>query len=131
MMNIDTWAIVMATALGPVLAVEAQRWVTKYVEGRQRKLTLFRTLMNPRVASLSQEHVTALNAVPLEFHRDQEIMRQWRTYLDHLNKQSTTLDVWGQRRLDLYTDLLALMSRRLKYGFDPLQLKNEVYSPRG
>lgn len=130
-MNISTWAVVFATLLGPVLAVQAQRIVAQRGEARQRKLWLFRTLMNTRIGTLTVEHVNALNTVPLEFHKDEEIMRQWRKYLDHLNNQTTALDVWGKTRVDLYSDMLATMAKRLDYGFDPLQLKNEIYAPRG
>ena len=130
-MNIDTWAVVFATLFGPIFAVQAQQFVAKRGEKRQRQLWLFRSLMNTRVGTLTVEHVNALNAVPLEFHKDDEIMRKWRTYLDHLNNQHTALDVWGTKRVELYTDMLATMAKSLKYGFDPLQLKNEVYSPRG
>lgn len=58
-------------------------------------------------------------------------MGQWRKYLDHLNNQNTALDVWGKLRVDLYSDMLATMAKRLDYGFDPLQVKNEIYAPRG
>jgi hypothetical protein len=130
-MNIDTWAVVFATLVGPILAVQAQQFVAKRGEARQRKLWLFRSLMNTRVGTLAVEHVNALNAVPLEFHKDTAIMQSWRTYLDHLNHQNAALEAWGARRVELYTDLLEKMAKRLNYGFDPLQLKNEVYSPRG
>ncbi|WP_157668842.1 DUF6680 family protein [Bordetella genomosp. 6] len=130
-MNIDTWAVVFATLLGPVLAVQAQRIVAERGEARQRKQWLFRSLMNTRVGTLTAEHVNALNAVPLEFHKDKAIMRSWRTYLDHLNNQGTSLEAWGAKRVELYTDLLSKMAEKLNYGFDPLQLKNEIYAPRG
>jgi len=87
--------------------------------------------MNTRVGTLTVEHVNALNAVPLEFHRDKAIMQSWRTYLDHLNHQNAALETWGVRRVELYTDLLEKMAKTLNYGFDPLQLKNEIYAPRG
>lgn len=130
-MNIDTWAVVFATLFGPIFAVQAQQYIARRGEERQRKLWLFRSLMNTRVGTLTVEHVNALNAVPLEFHRDVEIMGHWRKYLDHLNNQNTALDVWGKLRVDLYSDMLAIMAKRLDYGFDPLQVKNEIYAPRG
>lgn len=131
-MNISTWAVVFATLLGPVLAVQAQRIVSQRGEARQRKLWLFRTLMNTRIGTLTVEHVNALNAVPLEFHKDTAIMQSWRTYLDHLNHQNAAaLETWGTKRVELYTDLLEKMAKKLNYGFDPLQLKNEIYAPRG
>jgi hypothetical protein len=85
--------------------------------------------MNTRVSTLTVEHVNALNAVPLEFYNDKGIMEKWRTYLAHLNSKSDSLEVWSARRVDLYSDLLAEMAKRLDYGFDLLQLKNEIYAP--
>ena len=130
-MNVYKWAVVFATVMGPILAVQIQRIVSQRGEARQRKLWLFRSLMNTRVGTLTVEHVNALNAVPLEFHRDKAIMQSWRTYLDHLNHQNAALETWGVRRVELYTDLLEKMAKTLNYGFDPLQLKNEIYAPRG
>ncbi len=130
-MNIESWAVVFATLVGPILAVQAQRVVAQRGEERQRKLWLFRSLMNTRVSTLTVEHVNALNAVPLEFNKDKVIMQSWRTYLDHLNSQNAALDAWGTKRVELYTDLLEKMAKKLNYGFDPLQLKNEIYAPRG
>ena len=130
-MEVNPWAIVFATLAGPILAVEAQRWVSKRTERKQRQQQLFRALMNTRIGTLTFEHVSALNAVPLEFHQDATIMQKWRTYLQHLNTKMESLEVWGVRRVDLYSDLLAEMAKRLGYGFDLLQLKNEIYSPQG
>lgn len=130
-MNIDTWAVVFATLLGPVLAVQAQRVVSQVQERRNRKLAIFRSLMNTRVTSLSAEHVQAFNSVPLEFHGDDEVMRKWRTYLDHLGQKDMAMEVWAPRRWDLNTELLEAMAKSLKYKFDPVQLKKEIYAPEG
>jgi hypothetical protein len=56
--------------------------------------------MNTRVGTLTVEHVNALNAVPLEFHKDKQIMQSWRTYLDHLNHQNVAL-MRGEKTLPL------------------------------
>jgi hypothetical protein len=132
-MSIDwgSYAIVFATLLGPVFAVQAQRIVAKRSEARDRQLWLFRSLMNTRVGTLSVEHVNALNAVPVEFHAVKSVMQKWRTYLDHLRTQNTALDVWLEKRRDLYTDLLDTMAKFLGYEFDLVQLKNEIYAPQG
>lgn len=92
---------------------------------------MFQSLMNTRIGTITVEHVNALNAVLLEFHKEKAIMQSWRTYLDHLNHQDAALETWGTKRVELYTDLLAKMAENLNYGFDPLQLKNEIYAPRG
>jgi hypothetical protein len=58
------------TLLGPVLAVQAQRWVEGFREKKARRLTVFRTLMATRALNLSTAHVEALNAVPIDFYKD-------------------------------------------------------------
>ena len=128
-MNIDTWAVVLATVVGPILAVQAQQFVSRLTDRRDRQRTLFRTLMNTRAATLSQEAVVAFNSIPIEFHRDKKIMPKWHNVLDHVNTRPVT-DAWLQKRFDLYIDLLEAIARKLKYDFDTSALK-KVYSPEG
>jgi hypothetical protein len=61
-------AIVVATLLGPILAVQAQKWLERDRVVRDRRLQVFRTLMTTRAMNLSPAHVEALNAVPVEFY---------------------------------------------------------------
>ncbi|WP_375543587.1 DUF6680 family protein [Leisingera caerulea] len=61
-------AIVCATFLGPVLAVQIQKWLEKNRGVKERRLAIFRSLMATRAARLSAEHVQALNAVPVEYY---------------------------------------------------------------
>jgi len=129
-MNVDTWAVVAATLLGPIFAVQAQQWVARNSERRQRQLALFRSMMNTRVASLSQEAVAAFNAVPVEFHGHKTIMSKWNDFLDHVNTPMESHELWLTRRLDLYISLLAAISQELGYDFDASMLK-KVYSPVG
>ena len=53
-----------ATLLGPIFAVQAQKWLEAGREKKARMLAIFRTLMATRAALLSQAHVEALNSVP-------------------------------------------------------------------
>ena len=65
------WSIAIiaaATLLGPVLAVQAQKWLERGRAIKERRLTIFRTLMATRAAMLSPSHVEALNAVPVDFY---------------------------------------------------------------
>ena len=63
-------AIVFAT----ILAVQAQKYLEKGGEIKQRRAWLFRTLMATRATTLSPAHVEALNAVPIEFYgKDQKL----------------------------------------------------------
>jgi hypothetical protein len=133
-LKVGDLAIVCATLLGPVLAVQAQKWIERARESKQRKVAVFRTLMATRGAMLSPEHVAALNAVPIEFYGKSDPLRDigvaWKTLLDHLNNFTGT-DLWGQTRLDLFNVLLLKISTYLGYPFSALEIKREVYLPAG
>jgi hypothetical protein len=130
-MTISDFAIVFATLLGPVLAIQAQRWIEVHRERRRAKDQIFRTLMATRAASLSQEHVRALNLIELEFGRgkkEKAIMEAWRSYHAHLNTRMSDDEAWGNRRLDLFIDLLHEMAKYLEYPFDKTQIRTSVYA---
>jgi hypothetical protein len=67
MLDLKDWSIIGATILGPILAVQAQKWVEIIRERRGRKLWIFHTLMATRAARTSTEHVQALNMIDLIF----------------------------------------------------------------
>jgi hypothetical protein len=79
-MNIDTWAVVLATIVGPVAAVFITRWNDHRREERNRLLYVYRTLMATRKIAISQEHVTAINLVEVEFHTPAE------TFIDNVDR---------------------------------------------
>jgi hypothetical protein len=126
-------AIVFATLVGPVLAVQAQKWVERGRELNNRRITIFRTLMATRAASLSPAHVEALNAIPIEFYGRRkafrEVVEAWKSYLDYLSQKGVNPDVWVQKRQDLFIELLWRLASCLGYSFTKLELEREVYSP--
>ncbi|TBE66417.1 DUF6680 family protein [Rhizobium ruizarguesonis] len=128
-------AVIAATVMGPILAVQAQRFVDLAREKRNRRVTIFRTLMATRAASLSPDHVEALNAIPIEFYGNsrtfKEVVEAWRILLDQLGKEQTNMDLWVQRRQTLFVDLLVKLSAAVGYEFSRLELEREVYSPIG
>lgn len=83
---------------------------------------------------LSPMHVEALNAVPVEFYGTSKKLMQineaWKLYLDHHDERLPPNDAWGQKRQDLFLDLLHLMSQFLGYSFSKAQLGRDIYSPR-
>lgn len=126
-------AIVIATLLGPVLAVQAQKWIERSLDKKQRQIVVFRTLMATRGALLSAPHVEALNAVPIEFYgsnrRLKEIVDSWKAYLDCLSQQGVPKDVWAEKRIDLLIDLLFKIAVFLGYNFNRVEISKELYSP--
>jgi uncharacterized protein DUF6680 len=59
--------IAAATIAGPILAVQAQKWVERATERRRGQLQVFYWLMATRATRLSNEHVQALNRIELVF----------------------------------------------------------------
>jgi hypothetical protein len=137
----------LATIAGPVLAVQAQKFVERVRKTRQRKLRLFYTLMATRAARVSPEHVQALNMIDMEFYgrkvfcfrfqnsKEKALVESWRIYQDHLNHLAQdaaqdAIQVWSARGDELFTELLYKMSLALGYDFDQVQLKRGIYYPR-
>ncbi|PHV12498.1 DUF6680 family protein [Chitinimonas sp. BJB300] len=96
-LEIKDWAVLIATLLGPILAVQAQKAVETFRVKRARKIKLFGTLMATRAGRIAPEHVRALNMIDLVFYgeqtlgihrrssKEQNILDGWKEYLDHLN----------------------------------------------
>lgn len=137
----ETLAIVAATLLGPILAVQIQKYLERRRALRERRNAVFRTLMTRRFA-LTIENVQAFNAVPVEFYGVSTVIDAWRAYLKHLSTPSDSAtggstasgtpaaNVWGARRVDLFFDLLQKMAVDVGYNFDFVRLKEEYYSPQ-
>lgn len=127
-------AIIVATVAGPILAVQAQKWLERGRAVRDRRDAIFRVLMATRAAMLSPGHVEAFNAVPVEFYGTSGKLKQindaWKLYLDHHIEQHVAGDVWAQKRMDLFFDLLHHISQFLGYQFSRAQLARDIYSPR-
>ena len=90
------WAIVTATLLGPILAVQAQKTIERWRDIRRQKLWVFSTLMSTRAARLVPDHIRALNMIDLVFYgtrrfgmdrrsnSEQAVLNKWKEYLDEL-----------------------------------------------
>ncbi len=131
------WAVVCATLLGPVLAVQLQKYLERWREESERRHRVFKTLMATRAARLSPAHVEALNLIDLEFPGSRKHFKRvrsaWKAYFAHLdekNPQDAQLQaVFFAKRNELFTDLLYEMATALKYDFDKTQISRDMYSP--
>lgn len=145
--NIDgkDWIVVLATLIGPVLAVQAQKWVELLRDKRRRKALLFEQLMATRAARLSAEHVRALNMIDMVFYgsrifsflrrtsTEKSVLDNWNIYLDHLGNQQfqqQSIEGWLATGSELFTKLLESIASDLKYTFDRKQLTRGAYSPQ-
>jgi hypothetical protein len=82
--SVSDGLLIAATLAGPVLAVQAQKWLERSREKGQRKKNIFYALMGTRATRLAEEHVRALNSIDLEFStsrsRERAVIDAWRSY---------------------------------------------------
>jgi|SRR5579863_3689379 len=133
-MTISDWLTITAIVLGPIIAVRMTRYLDNKKEIRERKLSIFKTLMATRAAALAPLHVEALNRIDLEFnpssYREKEVINAWKAYLDLLGTTTMPPDQWAIRRIDLLVELLHKMAQVLDYEFDKTNIKNSSYYPK-
>jgi hypothetical protein len=129
---------VVAIIAGPVLAVQAQKWLDNRRALRDRQLHIFRILMATRATSLSPGHVEALNLIDIEFRnnkpRERRVTNAWKVYLDNLSNKPEGDDetrAWATRNEDLLTRLLWEMGNCLGYDFDEVHIRRGAYIPIG
>ncbi|WP_347251277.1 DUF6680 family protein [Legionella sp.] len=132
-MKTAEWITIVAIVIGPILAVQIQKWIERYNEKNERMLNIFKTLMATRGARVSFEHVRALNMIDTEFVGIKKVILAWKNYLDCLNsncENENQLEIWAEKRDNLFVVLLKEMATHLRYDFDDVHLKKAVYTPR-
>jgi hypothetical protein len=144
-MTTGEWVIAFATFAGPILAVQAQKWIERSRDADRRKTELFRTLMATRGARLSRDHVGALNMIDLAYYgtvkfgrskrskAEQAVLNAWKEYLDHLStneppEEAAKAAFYGIRE-ELFINLLAALAEERRFAFDRVQLKKGAYAP--
>lgn len=142
------WMLAASALIGPVLAVQAQKWVERAREAYHRRNWVFSTLMATRQARVSFEHVRALNSVDLAFYgsrllgrawrmpSSQAVLDAWHDYHSHLSlsgelrpKTEGESRDWQGRGDELFTNLLERLALAMDYKFERVQLKAGSYSP--
>jgi hypothetical protein len=127
----ETWAIVAATGLGPLLAVAVTFWREGRSSLRTRRLWVFRTLMATRRVGISQEHVNALNLVEVDFYGCEKVQEHWKVYKDHLFSTGPEDDVWNERKERLLANLLFEMAAALRFKIPAMDIFKGGYAPKG
>ena len=127
--------IVMAVAVvtGPIAAVLIARDLEKRRVQRERRMDIFRTLMQTRTGSarLSPDHVAALNLVEVEFRNDSGVRDAWKKYFEILCQlsQNPNVDLMPSMEKSL-AKLLQVMSRILGYEIEGLEILEGGYTPQ-
>jgi hypothetical protein len=132
-MNIDTWAIVFATAAGPFSAVLVARYLEERHAARQRRRWTFSVLMGLRGATLNADHVRALNTVQVEFAEQKKVMAAWRRFTEHLDTLQgdgeESRKRWWDKHRDLLAGLLVAMAKSLRIQVEEVDIRRGGYYP--
>lgn len=134
--TISDWLMMLAVILGPILAVQIQKYIDRRKDDHDRKLKVFRDLMTTRASTLAFQHVSSLNMVGLEFNgkKYSKVVNAWKTYLDHLNSfpndDEDLVKIWVEKKNDLLSDLLYEMGESLGFDFDKVHIKKAGYFPK-
>lgn len=124
-------AVVLATLLGPVLAVYVTREIDATRQRRARQLDVFRLLMSTRRAPLSPDYVRALNMVEIEFHGIHGVEDAFRELMTNINASRPLPANWHERQRSLTTKLLSAMAKELGYNIQQLDVLEGDYWPQG
>jgi hypothetical protein len=134
--------LVFSTLVGPIAAVQSQKWIERAQQRKQRRLSLFQTLMATRaIRAGSSEHVQALNLIELFFDgkssKEKNVRDAWAVYLDFFDERlpqdvsDEAAKLHNEKGVDLLIDLLKAMGNSLGYDFNKVKLKRGVYYPQG
>ena len=121
--------IYIATMKAPSRAVQDQKNREQEESARNRKLSIFYTLMQTRNQRLSYRHTEALNMIDMEFNGINNITYSWSEYLDNLNNYKDS-DQWRIEQDKLFINMLYEMSKFLGYSYTKLEIKNKFYNPQ-
>jgi hypothetical protein len=125
---------IVAILVGPIAALYIQRRLDLGREARNRKLSVFKTLMSFRATGLAPVFVQALNLIDVEFDggtkKEKAVRDAWRELLDLLNNYKATPNAEEKSR-ELKANLLQAMGKCLGYEFDKVQVKKGAYYPEG
>jgi hypothetical protein len=136
------WWVVGATILGPVIAVQTQKFIERATENRKRQMMIFTALMANRATRLNDDYVRALNLIDIEFlpgrwrpENNRKVIEAWRALFGELHNPPADDPVanaaWNQRCDDRLVELLSAMSRALGHRYTNEELRRGIYYPRG
>ncbi len=135
---------VIALLLGPVLAIQSQKWLERNAERRAKQLRIFRVLMATRSTPVTLEHAKALNLIDIDFSTKQEkeksVIDTWQILQLHLNTGYPNYDIDKDKpeyqhalntainkSREYLENLLDEMSKCLGYDFERIIIKRDSY----
>lgn len=139
------WLTIVAVLAGPILAVQAQKWVERRQAKKGMKDSIFQTLMATRATRLAPGHVQALNMIDVAFYGVRSFGRQRQTdaekavttarriYFDSLDARGLDTDSqreqWARSHDEKFFTLLEKIAIAQNFEFDPTELRRGAYVP--
>src|ERR1700693_3099475 len=132
------WITIAAIFLGPIAAVQVQKFIERTTAEKDERRFIFKTLMRTRGNPTSRDHVDALNMIQFTFSNNTEadsaVRRKWEIYLNHLNipypineSEASQWD-WNSKQRRCSTDLLMVLAKAFDYPIDEEHI-NRFYAP--
>jgi hypothetical protein len=88
--------------------------------------------MSTRKLAISNDHVSAINLVEVDFYKCAGVEAAWRVYKDHLNVTGQPEDdVWRAKRDNLLARLLFEMGNVLGFDIPAIEIFQGGYAPSG
>lgn len=144
MTSLEITVVAISTVLGPILAVQAQKWIERVTERGRSRRAIFSALMANRATRLHDDFVRALNLIDLEFQpkglnqtKDRSVINAWRALFGEYHdappdgSEQHIVVAWNGRINDRLVDLLYAMSGAVGYNFSQEELRRGIYYPRG
>jgi hypothetical protein len=104
-------------------------------EERNAKLSVLRTMLAYRGRMNHPECVAAINCIELVFNDNSGVTDKLKELLDYMDVQrnlpANEQPIGWQRRDDLTTELISVMSSSLGYKFGHTAIKRRAYLPQG
>lgn len=131
-----TAAIVAATVIGPLSAVVITLWHQGRTQRYERRLNIFRSLMQWRGNWLHPEWVSALNLIPVEFAGHRDIIHSFNAMIDKLGDkgfaaEGEELREAYNRAETVFVELIQKIARKLRIDLSDLDLRTRLYAPSG
>jgi hypothetical protein len=128
-------ATIFAIIYGPIKAVEITRRKDFERDSFARKRQIFAALMRTRKATVTPDHVGALNQIQLEFYEFPNVVEKYRAYIGNLSEtvpaSGNDLQNFFNRRSDLFFDLLQEVGVASGVKLDRHDLDRLAYTPLG
>ncbi|WP_022719872.1 DUF6680 family protein [Rhodopseudomonas sp. B29] len=120
--------VILATLMGPIIAV----WITRKIDAERarttRKLDVFRAMMRNRRMHLSPDYVNAFNLIEVEFQGVEPVERAFKDVFNHMSASVSQPD-WFDKFRRLTTRLLYAMGKNLGYEMEQLDVLEGGYNP--